>query len=479
MAKNNAIDIDIETGGGNTYTFPSATSTLATLALAETLTNKNLSAASNTLGSANVADAGALMDSEVTNLTQVKAFDSSDYATAAQGSKADSAVQDTGDETIAGIKTFSSSPIVPAPTTDLQAATKKYVDDNGGAEAFTDLGDKSSNFTIDASTGSKFKVTLTTTGIDIDFSNLTEGQEIDIYFGNSVQDTYDVSTLTYSTLISTQDNDLGDLVFNDTGSKLYEAGIDNGNIYEYDLSTPFDLSTATLSQTVSPLQSKPFGILWNDDGTKLYILEGYDGIVYEYDISTPYDPSTASFSTSLSMQDGAPRSIAWNDDGTKLYEGGAIDEKIFEYDLTTAYDLSTATYSQSGNVGDQPNGLAWNDDGTKVYICSSALIREYDASTAFDVSTLSSNQSATLREDYVAGIQWNNDGSKLYSIHGNPDQIIEYDVGTKILNIPNSIAQAQYFNGESLPASVTNKNLSVVELVWDGVKFIGSYKELE
>ena len=35
----------------------------------------------------------------------------------------------TGVETIAGVKTFSSSPIVPAPTTDLQPATKKYVDD--------------------------------------------------------------------------------------------------------------------------------------------------------------------------------------------------------------------------------------------------------------------------------------------------------------------------------------------------------------
>jgi hypothetical protein len=72
------------------------------------------------------------MDSEVTNLSDVKAFDTTDYATAAQGATADSAVQDTGDETIAGVKTFSSSPIVPAPTTDLQAATKKYVDDNGG-----------------------------------------------------------------------------------------------------------------------------------------------------------------------------------------------------------------------------------------------------------------------------------------------------------------------------------------------------------
>ena len=41
----------------------------------------------------NVRSSGALMDDEVTNLAQVKAFDSSDYATAAQGAKADSAQQ--------------------------------------------------------------------------------------------------------------------------------------------------------------------------------------------------------------------------------------------------------------------------------------------------------------------------------------------------------------------------------------------------
>ena len=44
----------------------------------------------------NVTAAGALMDSEVTNLAQVKAFSSADYATAAQGSTADTAVQPAG-----------------------------------------------------------------------------------------------------------------------------------------------------------------------------------------------------------------------------------------------------------------------------------------------------------------------------------------------------------------------------------------------
>jgi len=48
---------------------------------------------------ANVTAAGALMDSEVTNLAQVKAFDSADYATAAQGSTADSALQNVVEDT--------------------------------------------------------------------------------------------------------------------------------------------------------------------------------------------------------------------------------------------------------------------------------------------------------------------------------------------------------------------------------------------
>lgn len=44
----------------------------------------------------NVEAAGALMDSEVTNLAQVKAFDSTDYATASQGALADTAIQPSG-----------------------------------------------------------------------------------------------------------------------------------------------------------------------------------------------------------------------------------------------------------------------------------------------------------------------------------------------------------------------------------------------
>jgi hypothetical protein len=61
-------------------------------------------------------------------VTQAVDLDTMESNIALKANDAD-VVHDTGSETVAGIKTFSSSPIVPTPTTDFQASTKKYVDD--------------------------------------------------------------------------------------------------------------------------------------------------------------------------------------------------------------------------------------------------------------------------------------------------------------------------------------------------------------
>ena len=60
----------------------------------------NIEANADVTDTVNVTAAGALMESEVTNLAQVKAFDSADYATAAQGTLADSALQDITGESV-------------------------------------------------------------------------------------------------------------------------------------------------------------------------------------------------------------------------------------------------------------------------------------------------------------------------------------------------------------------------------------------
>lgn len=62
-----------------------------------------IEAGADVTDTANVTAAGALMDSEVTNLAQVKAFDSSDYATAAQGSLANSSVQPNDSPTFGSV----------------------------------------------------------------------------------------------------------------------------------------------------------------------------------------------------------------------------------------------------------------------------------------------------------------------------------------------------------------------------------------
>ena len=143
-----AIDLDSETltVSGGTGLDSSATgnaitvaidSTVTTLTGSQTLTNKTLTApvisgnlttdglldgrdvaadgtkldgveaSADVTDTTNVTAAGALMDSEVTNLAQVKAFDSSDYATAAQGTTADAALPKAGGAMTGAITTNS------------------------------------------------------------------------------------------------------------------------------------------------------------------------------------------------------------------------------------------------------------------------------------------------------------------------------------------------------------------------------------
>lgn len=75
----------------------------------------------------NVRSAWALMDDEVTNLAQVKAFDSSDYATASHTHTHED-ITDYDTELAGKTNTTAFTP-----TADYHVATKKYVDDNAGA----------------------------------------------------------------------------------------------------------------------------------------------------------------------------------------------------------------------------------------------------------------------------------------------------------------------------------------------------------
>jgi len=86
-------------------TFPSQTDENFTTADHNKL--DGIEASADVTDTTNVTSAGALMDSEVTNLADVKSFDTSDYATSAQGTKADAALPKGGGAMTGAITTNS------------------------------------------------------------------------------------------------------------------------------------------------------------------------------------------------------------------------------------------------------------------------------------------------------------------------------------------------------------------------------------
>ena len=142
-----------------------------------------IEASADVTDTANVTAAGALMDSEVTNLAQVKAFDSSDYATSAQGTTADAALPKAGG-TMTGDILFNDSVKAKFGTSsDLQIyhdGSNSIIDDSGTGNLYI----RSNDVLIDKYTGERMiraiadgavtlyhnnveKLATTSTGIDV------------------------------------------------------------------------------------------------------------------------------------------------------------------------------------------------------------------------------------------------------------------------------------------------------------------------
>ena len=201
----------------------------------------------------------------------------------------------------------------------------------------------------------------------------------------SLSTAYDVSTgsLEVNLGVDSQDNRPHGVTFNNDGLKMYMAGIDHDNVYEYHLTDSFNISTATYNTSldVSTNCNNPRGLAFNDDGTKMLVVN--DSRVCEYTLSTAYDITTASYNTyfDLSSQDTGCRGISFTDNGTIMYIVGTGNDKVYKYDLSTAYDITTACYSSSIDVSSQdtdPNDIAFNNDGSKMYIAGDGNDNVYE-----------------------------------------------------------------------------------------------------
>lgn len=116
-----------------------------------------IEASADVTDTANVTAAGALMDSEVTNLAQVKAFDSADYATAAQGATADAALPKAGG-TVTGTVVFEAAITEDAETLTGTTTTIDLATATNFVHTLT--GDTTYTFSNPATTGNATAFTL-------------------------------------------------------------------------------------------------------------------------------------------------------------------------------------------------------------------------------------------------------------------------------------------------------------------------------
>lgn len=185
-----AINGELTTLGENVDTISGELATLDGSAMKKAanlsdLTDKGTARSNLGLGTAATRDVGT----------------SEDTVAAGNDSRIVNAVQTSGNQTVEGIKTFSSFPVTPsaAPTADYQAANKKYVDDSAGGIG---VGQTWQNVKNNRSWGTTY---TNTTGKPIMISVAARGYNEDLNFGLSVDgveqaallDTYDTeATLT-------------------------------------------------------------------------------------------------------------------------------------------------------------------------------------------------------------------------------------------------------------------------------------------
>jgi len=183
----------------------------------------------------NVTAAGALMDSEVTNLADVKAFDTTDYATAAQGTTADAALPKAGG-TMAGDLTMDANDINLADNGEIRfgASNDLAIWHDGSHSIIEDTG--TGNLYIKASNN-----LLLRSATNEDYLDCTANGAVRLYHDNSVKlattssgiDVTGVITtdgLTTSADISFGDNDKATFGASDD-LKIYHDG-SNSYVYE-------------------------------------------------------------------------------------------------------------------------------------------------------------------------------------------------------------------------------------------------------
>lgn len=461
---------------------------------------------------------------------------STDYATAAQGALANSAVQPNdspsfGSVTVSGTvdgrdvaadgtkldgievgadvtDAANVEPLVDTHLNVIAATTGQVLSWDGadydwveaGGSAGGSAGDTVGTITsgdVDLSTGTVF-ADVPSANVTYTFSNppaAGTGYSFTLrILGGEDATTYDIANAVYDDVIFNtyaQERSSQGFVFKPDGKKMYVIGLVANTVFQYSLSSPFDLSTASydgVSFVVSGQDTSCRSLAFSGDGTKMYVVGSGSDAVYQYTLSTGFDLSTATYdnvSLSVSAQATGPQTVTISPDGTKMHIVGPDSDSVHQYTLSTGFDLSTAAYDTSFSVAAQEStayGLGFSADGTSMFIVGrddGDRIRQYTLTTAFDISTASyANIAFYMYPPVIRGVavQFSANGKKMFVLDLFGNNIYQFTVSvSNIVYTFDYPASVDWFGNEA-PVDPTPGVTDILEFFTDdgGATYYGS-----
>ena len=250
----------------------------------------------------------------------------------------------------------------------------------------------------------------------------------------SANDAFDLTTLS--------SNSADGMAFSQDGGKLFVIDGTADLVYELSLSTPYDVSTASSVSSLNIIneENNATDIIFNNSGSRMFIVGTQQDEVREYALTTAFDLTTAAYTgNSLELQAamGSPVSMTFGAGGTKLYVGGISTARIHEYDLSTPYDITTGSFTGNELNTTGYDGVTFNGDGTRIFTINSSsdLVYQYNLSTPWDLST-GTNSGVTLniaaQDGNAADIELDETGTKLYVLGSDNDNIDELQLSTDV-----------------------------------------------
>ena len=231
--------------------------------------------------------------------------------------------------------------------------------------------------------------------------------------------------------------------FNNDGTIMYvlcnaTVSGDNGEIFQYTLSTPWDITSATYASKTFVGDAQALGMFFKPDGTKFYVCEDGGGTsVIEYDLGTPWDITTAvlsgdtfDFSALFSRGFG----IFFKPDGTEMYLWDGDNMVIRQYTLATAWDITTATHTNSFSPGynlQYAGGGFISPDGKNLLTIKSvgAKVQKFELTTAWDItSAVYRNEYAVTPAAAMFGLMAAPDGSAFYLGKQSTKSVYQFDL---------------------------------------------------